>query len=565
LKVRTLEPNIINEKADVLVIGGGLAGCCTALSAVEEGAEVVIFEKADIRRSGSAGPGLDEAQLVDPDITISTEEFRETALKRSNGMVNAELLNEIAEWMGDSKQRLMELEEYGVNVLEDGKFRLNARHHNHEIWFDGKDLKPRLAAEVKRRKIKVHNHTLTVGLLKGGGAVVGALGMNVRDGTMVACVAPSTVIATGAVNRLYHQQGISPFVNDYCPACAGDGHYISYEAGALIAGMEFTRVSVKPKKHWVCRTLNHIGAALYTADGDYLIEAQGAPGASKTPTGAFAAQQNILFEALSLQMKGVQMFWDASEIPESERVVLQRGMENEKPIGMKFSRDTGFDFRQHPMEGIVMPWTFRSGLAGVVVGHNLKTTLDGLYAVGDVVGGTGIRLGGMMCIVYAHRLGKIVSRRADGDEDVAPDNGCIEGLAKKALSPMNVSKGYDPLEVERRVRHIVTEYAGMFRSGAKLAWGVKELERFRDELLLNIKAETPHGLMRAFEARCLATVAEMHLRSALFRTESRLVPMHYRTDYPKPDDENWKSVLVSARKRDGGMEIGKMRLDAGGA
>ena len=77
-------------------------------------------------------------------------------------------------------------------------------------------------------------------------------------------------------------------------------------------------------------------------------------------------------------------------------------------------------------------------------------------------------------------------------------------------------------------------------------------------------AKTPHDLMRAFEARCLATIAEMHMRSALFRTESRLAPMHYRTDYPKPDDANWKSVMVTAQKKDGEMEIDRMMLEAGG-
>ena len=83
-----MDHDFIHENADVLVIGGGLAGCFTALSVNDEGKDAVIFEKADIRRSGSAGPGLDGAQLIDPEITISVDELIDSALKRTNGLVD---------------------------------------------------------------------------------------------------------------------------------------------------------------------------------------------------------------------------------------------------------------------------------------------------------------------------------------------------------------------------------------------------------------------------------------------------------------------------------------------
>jgi len=558
-----LKTEIANVKADVLVIGGGLAGCLTALSAREEELDVAIFEKADIRRSGCAGPGLDEAQLVDPDVTISPEKFRESSLKRSTGMVDREIVELYSEWMGESKQRLLELEDYGVKVLKDGKFRLNTQHHDHEIWFEGRNIKPCLAAEVKRRGIRVYNHTMAVGLLKNQEMVVGALGLNIRDGNMVACCAPATAMVTGSATRLYGPLDVGPFLNDYCPSCCGDGHAMAYEAGAKLAGMEFARASIKPVKQWMCRALNHMGAALRTAEGEYLIQPTSFTSPPVSKGGPSLSQQDVICEALSMQIHGKQLFWDATDIPEEKCELLRFGMENEKPISLKFCEDVGFDFQKHPMEAQVILWNFHAGFAGVVVNKDMRTTLDGLYAVGDVAGGTGVRLGAMMCVVYAHRLGKLIARYVEPKEPVEPEHGQVEAMAGDVLSPLELQDGYRPLDVEKLVQHIVNTYAGILRSGVKLSWGLKELKRVKREILPKICAVSPHDLMRAFEARCLTTVSEMHMRAALFRNESRMAPMHYRIDHPREDDANWKSTVITIRKRDGEMVLEKTRLNAG--
>jgi len=534
----------------VLIIGGGLAGCFTALSAVKEGKDVVILEKADIRRSGCAGPGLDGAQLVDPEITISPADFRDSSLKRSQGMVDASILEVFSEWMGDSKQRLLELEDYGIKVLKDGKFRIYSQH-SHEVGFEGRDMKPCLAAEVKRRGVRVYNHTMAVGLLKTGENVIGAMGLNIHDGSLTAYTAPVTVMVTGSATRLYGPPGLGPFVNDYCPACCGDGHVMAYEAGARIAGMEFTRVSVKPLKHWLCRSINHVGAVLRTADGEIIVQSGG-------------TQDGLFLKALSLQQEGKQLLWDATGLSTREHEHIKFEMENEKPISLKYCEDTGFDLRKAPLEGQVMPWSFRAGLAGVVVDSDMRTSLDGLYAVGDVAGGTGIRLGAMMCCVYGYRIGKIAAERANKGEPGEIEQEQIDTLANAVLAPLGVRDGYNPLDVEKLVQHIVTTYSGLFRSGAKLSWGLNELNRVKKELLPKLLAVTPHDLMRAYETRCITTIAEMHMRAALFRTESRIAPSHYRVDYPEKDDDNWKSTMIVIQKCDGEMALSKQKLDAGG-
>jgi succinate dehydrogenase/fumarate reductase flavoprotein subunit len=548
--MRNLKSDIVNEKSDVLIIGGGLAGCFTAISAIEEGMDVAILEKADIRRSGCAGPGLDGAQLIDREITISPTDFRDSLLKRSNGMVDAGILETFSEWMGDSKQRLLELENYGVKVLKDEKFCVYS-HLSHEIGFEGRDLKPSLAAEVKRRGVRVYNHTMAVGLLKAGDTVIGAMGLNIHDGSMTTYSAPVTVMVTGSATRLYGPPGLGPFVNDYCPACCGDGHVMAYDAGARIAGMEFTRVSVKPLKHWLCRSINHVGAVLRTAEGEIIVK----PGGS---------QDGLFWKALSIQQEGKQLLWDATGLSDKEHEHIQFEMENEKPISLKYGEDIGFDFRKSPLEGQVMPWSFRAGLAGVVVDKNMQTSLNGLYAVGDVAGGTGIRLGAMMCCVYGYRIGKITAEHAKNRETGEVKQEQIETLANTVLEPLGVRGGYNPLDVEKLVQHIVTTYSGIFRTGAKLSWGLNELDRVKKEMLPKLSAETPHDLMRAYEARCITTIAEMHMRAAFFRTESRMAPAHYRVDYPEQDDDNWKSIMVVIQKRDGEMVLSKNKLNAGG-
>ena len=102
--------------ADVLVLGGGLAGCLAAIKAADNGAKVVVFEKAHIDRSGNGNTGLHRIPLIHPDYNYSFEEFARLNVENAAGLCDEDVSYEFAK---DSLDRILDLESYGIKVRRD--------------------------------------------------------------------------------------------------------------------------------------------------------------------------------------------------------------------------------------------------------------------------------------------------------------------------------------------------------------------------------------------------------------------------------------------------------------
>ena len=73
----------------------------------------------------------------------------------------------------------------------------------------------------------------------------------------------------------------------------------------------------------------------------------------------------------------------------------------------------------------------------------------------------------------------------------------------------------------------------------------------RDKAVPHLTADNPHNLVHALEVQDIIDISEIHARASLMRTESRMVPGHYRLDYPKQDDKNWAGKIITARLANG--------------
>jgi succinate dehydrogenase/fumarate reductase flavoprotein subunit len=244
--------------ADVLVLGGGVAGCHAAISAAKHGAKVVIVETGNAKRSGSGGAGVDHwhGACTNPCSKVTPEDYTNAIMECAHGYSNG-----IARYIigKEGWDTLLECEDMGVQIrdvkdeFKDADFRDDAtklmfaydykNRHVIRIW--GYNIKPCLYNEMKRLGIGIYNRVLATSLLTEGGRqgarVIGATGLNNRTGEFYVFRSKATIIATGGSGRLYS------FAPELAAAgsmsnmnASGIGQSIGWNAGAEFVLMEQT-------------------------------------------------------------------------------------------------------------------------------------------------------------------------------------------------------------------------------------------------------------------------------------------------------------------------------------
>ncbi len=242
---------------DVLVLGGGIAGCHAAISAARRGASVVIVEKGHIRRSGQGGAGVDhwQAACANPCSTVSPEEYTRAIV---DGFAGYDCGPMRYAQCRESWDAALDCERMGVQIrdvhgeFEGAEFRdpetqllfCYDYESRHSLRVYGDTMKPCLHKETVRLGIKTYNRVMATSLLtedgKAGVRVVGATGVNVRTGELYVFRAKATVLAMAHPRR---EWVFSTELNGGAATFAdlnivGDGHAMAWNAGAELAGME---------------------------------------------------------------------------------------------------------------------------------------------------------------------------------------------------------------------------------------------------------------------------------------------------------------------------------------
>jgi len=123
----------------------------------------------------------------------------------------------------------------------------------------------------------------------------------------------------------------------------------------------------------------------------------------------------------------------------------------------------------------------------------------------------------------------------------------IEAEKKRVLSPFESKGIVDPLELEDYVRNINMNYINIRKTEAKLKKAIEKFRIAREKAVPSLTADNPHNLVHALEVQDIIDLSEIHAQASLLRTESRMVPGHYRVDYPEQDDANWASKILTAQ------------------
>lgn len=543
----------IRLDCDVLVIGGGTAGTMAALSAAEQGAQVLLLEKAHVRHSGALAMGMDGVNNAVIPGKAEPEDYVAEITRANDGIVNQRTIYQTATRGFAMVQRL---ERYGVKFEKDehGDYAVRRVHRSGSYVLpmpEGKDVKKALYRVLRQRsmreKIQIENRLMPVRVLTEDGRAVGAAALNSRTGEFVVVGAKAVILATGPCGRLGLPASGYLYGTYENPTNAGDGYSMAYHAGAELSGIECFQINplIKDYNGPACAYVaNPFGGYQVNAKGERFVDSDYWSGAMMTEV------KNEIESARG------PIYLKVSHLPDETLTALENILHTtERPTRGTFHANRGHDYRTHDIEMHISEIGLCSGhsASGVWVDENARTTVPGLYAAGDLA-----------CVPHNYMIGAFVYGDLAGShaastlaEVTAPQHLPEDQIAEAhelIYRPLRQPDGPPQPQVEYKLRRFVNDYVAPPKTAAKLSLAVQTFERMRDEVA-GIGARTPHELMRALEVTFIRDCAEMAARSSLTRTESRWGLYHERSDLPQRDDVNWRYHLNLRKTSAGGMEF----------
>ncbi|WP_328537280.1 fumarate reductase/succinate dehydrogenase flavoprotein subunit [Streptomyces sp. NBC_00344] len=536
---------------DVLVIGGGTAGTMAALTAAEQGARVLLLEKAHVRHSGALAMGMDGVNNAVIPGRAEPDDYVAEITRANDGIVDQSTVRQTATRGFAMVQRL---ESYGVKFEKDehGEYAVRQVHRSGSYVLpmpEGKDVKKVLYRQLRRRemreRIRIENRIMPVRVLTGDdGRAIGAAAFNTRTGQFVPVRAGAVILATGPCGRLGLPASGYLYGTYENPTNAGDGYAMAYHAGAELTGIECFQINplIKDYNGPACAYVaNPFGGYQVNRHGERFVDSD-----------YWSGQMMSEFAAEVASDRG-PVYLKLSHLPEESVSALESILHStERPTRGTFHANRGHDYRTHDIEMHISEIGLCGGhsASGVRVDAHARTTVPGLYAAGDLA-----------CVPHNYMIGAFVFGDLAGAD--AARHRVYEGeLPQDQLRaahdliyrPLRTPDGPPQPQVEYKLRRFVNDYVAPPKSGARLSLAVETFERMRSDIA-EMGARTPHELMRCAEVTFIRDCAEMAARSSLARTESRWGLYHERTDHPERDDEEWLHHLDLRKSATGAMEF----------
>ncbi len=546
-----------------MVMGTEVAGARSAIEAAKQGLRVIMVNKGIQGRGGVTQLAVYScnAALGYQDERDSPEiHFRDTV--RAGRFINNQRL--VGLYTEQASREVLELETYGLRwTRKEGKISQGIMPGSscprslHVGYRTGVHMVRALKAEVKRHpQIHTLNDLHLVKLLScGDGTVIGALGLDLKDGSLIVLSAKATVVAAGSALYLYQ-------FSSGTHEGTGDGYACAYEAGARLQDMEFVQFfptgTAYPKSiegtMGPCIQRYWLHAHLYNAEGERFMRRY-------APKEMEKATRDILSRSIFAEItqgrgtlhNGVWL--DCTHLAPNIIEAQVQKMFGGKWVWsgvdvLKF----GLDPRVRAIEATPVPHYF---MGGIQVDEACATCVEGLYAAGEAVAGMdgANRLAGNAlshCLVTGRIAGNSAALRArKGGGPESPDEGALEEDAKGIYALLDAEQGESPVRVRRLLQELMWRHVGVIRDGGELE---AALERIRDLKTTRLKLSSRtrrynKEWLEALQLRSLLLVAEMVTRSALRRKESR--GAHFRTDFPDTDNDTFLKNICIQRAESG--------------
>jgi succinate dehydrogenase/fumarate reductase flavoprotein subunit len=540
----------IRLEADVLIVGGGTAGCVAAIKAKEAlpDGTVLLLEKANVKRSGAIALGMDGVNnAVIPGHATPAQYVREITMA-NDGIVNQRAILAYAE---QSFSMIQELESWGVKFQKTatGDYDVKKVHHQGSYVLpmpEGYDIKKLLTRMIRRVGVKTENRVMATRVLTDDGRAVGVVGINVRTGEFVIVKSKVVILCCGAAGRLGLPASGYLMGTYENPSNAGDGYSMAYHAGAELTNIECFQINPLLKDY------NGPACAYVSGPfGGYTVNAKG----HRFMLSDYWSGQMMMEFYKELTGPNGPVFLKMHHLaPETVSEIEKILHTTERPSRGRFHAGRGTDYGEKLVEMAVSEIGLCSGhsASGVWVNERGETTVPGLYAAGDMASVPhGYMLGaftyGNIC---AHSALEYVPKVNYG----RTDDGFIKRERQRVLAPLNRPNGVPWHLLEYKLRRHVNDYLQPPKSANRLERGLEYFVRASEEIE-QLGAVEPHDLMRAVECAFIRDCAEMAARASLYRTESRWGLYHYRQDFPEMDDENWFVHVNLKLTSDGAMTL----------
>jgi succinate dehydrogenase/fumarate reductase flavoprotein subunit len=542
---------------DVLVLGGGTAGPMAALKAKlkNPNAKVILLEKANVKRSGAIAMGMDGLNnAVIPGHATPEQYVREITIA-NDGIVDQKPVLKYAE---RSYSVIEELDRFGIKFqkTENGDFAVKKVHHLGTYVLpmpNGDTVKKALYRQLKRAQLLISNRYMATRLLKDrDGRIAGAVAVNTRSGQILVIRAKAVILCMGAAGRLGLPASGYLFGTYENATNSGDGYAMAYHAGAKLANLECFQINplIKDYNGPACAYVaGPFGAYTANNEGNRFINCD------------YWSGQMMLEFYTELQSGKGPVFLKLNHLHESTVSEIETILHKvERPSRGKFHEQRGTDYRSDMIEMHISEIGFCSGhsASGVFVDEFARTTVEGLYAAGD-----------MASVPHSYMLGAFTNGSVAGEHaveyagsvDLAEfDPEDVARERDRVLAPTKRERGIPPNQIEYKTRRLVNDYLQPPKVPKKYELAQQRFAEVREDLEGGMMARNAHELLRALEASSILDCADMAAASSLFRTESRWGLYHLRTDYPERNDEDWFCHTLLG-KTDGRMTVEKRAID----
>lgn len=542
------------KEHDVVIVGGGLAGCRAALEIKRLNPTIdvaVVAKTHPIRSHSVAAQGGIAAALQNVDPKDNPKAHAYDTVKGSDFLADQDAVDILTQ---EAPEVIIELEHLGVlfSRLEDGRIAQRAfggHSHNRACYAadkTGHAMLHELVSNLHRNQVKIYDEWYVLRLILEEGTAKGVVMYQIATGQLEILRAKAIMFGTGGYGRVYNTTS-----NDF--ACTGDGLALSAKAGIPLEDMEFVQfhpTGLYPVGVLISEAVRGEGAYLINSEGRRFME-------DYAPSRMELAPRDITSRAITLEIRagrGVNLDGSAG----GPFVYLDlRHLGREKIMSRipfcweEAHRLVGVDAVEEPMP--VRP-TVHYCMGGIPVNTDGRVRLsadtlsEGFFSAGECscvsVHGAN-RLGSnslLECVVYGRRTGKSIAKYVEKRAFPVFNPDIYLQDAKEEITALLTKKGTIRIgQLRQEFQDCMTQHCGVFRTEATMREGIKqigELKRKYEQIYLDDRGDCWNTeLIEAWELQSLMVVGEIILTSALNRQESR--GAHSREDFPQRDDQNF--------------------------
>ena len=588
----------VNVDADILVIGGGMAGTGATYESRYWGRDlkIVCVEKANIERSGAVAQGLYAINCYMGMQWGENQPEDHVRYARNDlmGLVREDLGYDVARHVDASVHKF---EEWGLPMMRDPKTGRYQREGKWQIMIHGESYKPIVAEAARKAATEVYNRIMVTHLLMDSSKanrVAGAVGFNVRTGDYHVFRAKAVIIAAGGASHIFKPRAVGEGMGRtwYAPWSSASAYGLPIRVGAKMTQMENRIVLTRFKDGYGPVGAYFLHLKTYTQNGygqeyeskwkehtralvgDYIdhhpvptclrnhafleeMKAGGGPirmvtkEAFQDPHKETVGWENFLGMTI-----GQAVVWASQNIDPKH---VNPELTTSEPYVMGSHATCSGAWASGPEDYAPEPYQW---------GYNRMMTVDGLFGAGDTIGGSAHKFSSGSFTegrIAAKAAVKYVMDLKGAQPQVSEQE--VRDLQQTIYQPLEnfrvgrneivagtVSPSYIlPIHGLQRLQKIMDEYVGgittnYMTNDQLLNRGLELLAMLKEDVSC-LGAEDLHQLQRAWELQHRLLAAESVTRHTLFREETRWPGYYYRGDFMKLNDKDWHCFTLSRYDR----------------